>query len=472
MKIVRIVPLCLALSFSLAAFAEDERHTLSVVPGATKTSIKAADGTSEPIIKAQAVPPSKPAAASPTAPPSAGETTLTPGTDPTAPGPDAAGIPVAKSYYSAALEHAVRQYKAAPSDVTYAAVINGLKSVLAGPGGARLSVAILAKDNPYLSDFKPRVVDAGAIRLWSFPKAPERAHVLLQWNDVHQQVVGVGRHKRVVNTSALRFQDFHLPATINVKDAGIANSKEAGKSLVLAGDNEDGSLWVSAYKMTEAGWQANPAFLASLPSFLQNNVSGRLGFRGNDLVFNVGKMLMTTDSNGVKRLLPEAESAHYRFLVKQTETGYVLSPSVPNEDAFVTVHDFMQALHNNRGDLFKTLLVDPHLASIPRYLGLQGKSLDSTARVVEMSMPPSRGQRFRLINIGKDDLIFDVGKVKGVAQIKAIFVAQPDPFLQEISKNFPLYTHFDQVVVEKKEPDPATATAGAAGTPAKAIKRK
>ena len=100
-----------------------------------------------------------------------------------------------------------------------------------------------------------------------------------------------------------------LPSTYKLKPRAsrLLNSKEAGKTLVLAGDNEDGSLWVSAYRLTEAGWQANPAFTSSLPSFLLNNVSGRLGFRGNALVFNVGKMLLTTDSNGVKRLLPEAE---------------------------------------------------------------------------------------------------------------------------------------------------------------------
>lgn len=471
MKIVPFFPLFLALTFPISAFAEDEKHVLSVVP----MGMKPAPSVSKPVNAGAS--PSRvdgtaktPPAALPSAAPGAQTETVNPVPEPGAEGAVPA-VPTTKSFYSASLEQAVRQYKSAPADTTYAAVINGLKSALAAAGASRLSAAILVKDNPYLADFRPRVVESGAVRIWTFPKAPERAHVLLQWYDSHQQVIGAGRHKRVVTSTSLRFQDFHLASQINVKDAGILNSKEAGKSMVLAGDNEDGSLWVSAYKLTEAGWQANPAFTAALPAFLLNNVSGRVGFRGNDVVFNVGKMLNTTDSNGVKRWLPEAESANYKFWVKQTETGYILAPSVPNEESFVVVHDFMRALQQNRGDLLKTLLVDPHLASIPRYLGLQGKSLDSSARVVEMSMPPSRGQRFRLINIGKDDLIFDVGKVKGVAQIKAIFVAQPDPFLQENSKNFPLYSHFDQVVVEKKEAD-AAAAAAAAANPPKAIKRK
>lgn len=470
------------MAFSIAAIAEDEKHVLSVVPMGMKSPGASSKATASPAaaVKAENGTTAKPAAGgSTTAPassaenPPAGAESAMPGDTPgAAPG---AAVPPVKSYYSPALDQAVKQYKAAPSEASFGTIINALKSIIAGAGGSRLSSAILVKDNPYLSDFRPRVLDAGSVRLWSFPKAPERAHILLQWVDTHQQVVGTGRRARVVTSTALRLSDFHLPAQITVKDAGILTSKEAGKSLVLAGDNEDGSLWVSAYKLTEAGWQANPAFTSSLPSFLLNSVSGRLGFRGNDLVFNVGKMLLTTDSNGVKRLLPEAESAHYRFLVKQTDSGYVLAPSVPNEDAFVTVHDFMQALQQNRGDVIKSLLVDPHLASIPRYLGLQGKSLDSSARVVEMFMPPGRGQRFRLINIGKDDLIFDVAKVKGIPQVKAIFVAQPDPFLQEIAKNFPLYSHFDQLAEKKDATEAAAAAAagaGAAGNPAKAIKRK
>lgn len=475
MKILPIASLILAsMTLPLTAFAEDEKHVLSVVPMGVKSPAAVSKPASTSSVKAENGSPAKPVdAASGTAAPasslenpaSGAESTSTPGETP------GVAAPAVKSYYSPALDQALKQYKAAPSDATFGTLINALKSVVAGTGGSRLSSAILVKDNPYLSEFRPRVLDAGAVRLWSFPKAPERAHVLLQWVDSHQQVVGTGRRARVVTSTALRLQDFHLPAQITVKDAGLLNSKESGKTLVLAGDNEDGSLWVSAYKLTEGGWQASPAFTSSLPSFLLNNVSGRLGFRGNDLVFNVGKMLLTTDSNGAKRLLPEAESANYRFLVKQTESGYILAPSVPNEDAFITVHDFMQGLQQNRSDVIKSLLVDPHLASIPRYLGLQGKSLDSSARVVEMFMPPGRGQRFRLINIGKDDLIFDVAKVKGVPQIKAIFVAQPDAFLQEIAKNFPLYSHFDQVA-EKKDAVEAAAAAGAAGNPAKAIKRK
>ena len=398
------------------------------------------------------------------------------------PGEAVPAVP-AKSYYSAVLEQAVKQYRSAPSDATYGQMLGALRSVLLIPGAARISPAIMIKDNPVLSDWKPRVVDAGAVRLWTFPKAPERSHMLMQWFDTHQQVVGAGRRKKLIVSHSLRFQDFNLPAQINVKDAGILAYKEPAKepgkdaavfkTLVISGDNEDGSLWVSAYKFSEGGWQANPAFLTQIPSFLQSNVSGRLSFRGSDLIYNVGKMLLVTDSNGTKRWLPEAESANYRFWLKASEGGYVLAPSVPNEEAFAIVHQFMQALQHSKTDVARSLLVDPHLASIPKYLGLQGKSLDSAARVVEMSLPPSRGQRFRLINIGKDDLIFDVGKAKGLPQIKAIFVAQPDPFLQENSKNFPLYTRFDAPVVEvKKDAELAPAAPGTSGAAAAAVKKK
>jgi hypothetical protein len=69
-----------------------------------------------------------------------------------------------------------------------------------------------------------------------------------------------------------------------------------------------------------------------------------------------------------------------------------------------------------------------------------------------MTVPPNRGQRFRLINAGKDDLIFDVGKLKGQWQIKAIFIAAPDDFLAETAKYFPFYTSYVQAAEAKTQP--------------------
>lgn len=341
------------------------------------------------------------------------------------------------------------------------AMLETLRQILAQT--PRLSVAILVKDNPYLCDFRPLIIEAQAARIWTFPRAAERNHVLLQWTETKQQVVKVGRRQKVVTSTASRISHLTLPAALNVKEAGFVG-KEGGRKLVVAGDAEDGSLWLAAYYPTEAGWQPAVDDFASLPDFLRKNLCGHVGFRAGDMIFNVGRMVEAEDSAGNKRFLPEAESATYKFLVKQSESGYTVHPNVVNLEAFAVVGQFMQSVGAGRPD--KSLLVDPRLAAIPKYLALVGKPVDSGARVVEMYMPPGRGYRFRLVSIGKDDLIFDVAKIKGVNQIKAIFVAPPDPFLSETRQYFPTYARLLQepAVSAPGPADPAAKPASPAGT--------
>ncbi len=471
----------LALSVLLIAggssvLAEDHQHYLSVVPGGTGV-VKA---ISKPSATASAAAPAAakaPASAQKAAPADANsnganqadQSSDTPPQSPTDLGTGETAPP-ARNFYSAALDQAVKQYKAAPSPTAYSQILGALKSLLAGNLSLRVSPTLIVKDNPYLNDFKPRVIDSYGVRIWSFPKAPERSRVLVQWFDVHQQVVGVGRRKKVVSSSTVRLQELAFPKPILVKDGGVVNSKDSGRHLVLAGDAEDGSLALQCYKMGEAGWQDSPEFLAQIPSFLTTNVSGRIAFKGNDLLFNIGKMVQTTDASGAKRLMPEAESATYRFWLKTTDAGFAVASTIPDEDSFSAVYQFMQAIQGGRTDVAKSLLVDPHLVCLPRYLGLQGKSIDASAKVVEMSMPPGRGMRFRLIGIGKDDMIFDVGKYKGQWQIKAIFIAAPDQFLSETSRYFPLYSRFGQA--KEAEPKDSDAAAGGGGGTSSAIKKK
>ena len=54
----------------------------------------------------------------------------------------------------------------------------------------------------------------------------------------------------------------------------------------------------------------------------------------------------------------------------------------------------------------------------------------------------------------------DLGKVKGQNMIKAIFVASPDPFVQETGKYYPTYSHLleiyqagDQTEEQASNPD-------------------
>ena len=466
----------LTLSSLPAANAEDQDHYLSVVPSMVKPLGKAIPaGNIAPVKPVQTTPKANPAATTPATKPANASTAadLAPEAQNGAEGQPADAAAAPKSFYSPVLEQAVKQYRSAPSTYAYSQVLNALKNTLAAAGSFRLSPVILAKDNTYLNDFKPRVLEANGVRVWTFPKAPEKSRALLQWFDVHQQVVGVGRRKKVLTSTSMRFQEMSFAQDMNIKDAGIVATKETGRRLLLAGDLDDGSLGVRSFKMTEAGWQEEADFANQIPAFLTSNVCGRLGFRGSDLVFNVGKMIQITDSSGNKRFLPEAESATYKFLMKNTETGYQVTAAVPNEEPFTAVYQFMQAAAQSRTDVERALVADPKvssaLASLPKYLGLQGRPLDSAAKVVEMSVPPARGNRFRLINIGKDDLIFDVAKIKGQWLIKSIFIAPPDQFLADTSKYFPYYSRFEQKPEAPKEP--ITSTGGGASV-ASAVKRK
>ncbi len=455
---IALLLLSSALSFN-SAFAEDQKQYLSVVPATNNSLPKASPATNNSPAKTSS-PAGSPGAAAKAPESGPGEA-------------EASTAPTARSFYSSVLEQSVSQYKSSPNQQSYSQLFSALKSVLAGASGLRLSVPVLVKDNPYLAEFRPKVLESGGLRLWTFPKASERNRALLQWIEVHQQTTGVGRRKRVVTSTTTRFQEMQFSRSLNIRDTGIVSSKDGNKYLLFSGNSDDGSLAIIPFKLTESGWQENSEFLNQIPGFLSSNLCGRLSFKGNDLVFTVGKMIKSTDSTGVTRFFPEAESNTFKFLLKAGDQGYVVSPNLPDEDAFSVVYQFMQAVSQGRSDAAKALLADPKgsalLVSIPKYLGLQGKPIDPAVKVVEMSLPPGHGNRFRLINLGKDDLIFDLGKYKNQWLVRAIFIAAPDPFLEETSRYYPLLSRFEprQESADKKiTPDPSLA-ANTSGPPKK-----
>lgn len=433
---------CLLLTGLSAVYAEEEQHFLSVVPAGAASTKPAAPATGTQT-DSNANPPADGQSATPEAP-----------------------APVTPSLFSAGLEQALQQYKAAPGEGTFTRVLEALRPLLSQPGAMRYSVANVVKDNPLLADLKPRIIESSGTRIWTFPRVPERNQIVLQWLEKKEQVIQVGRRKRVDVKVFLHAQNFSLPANVVAKEAGFMTMKDEGRALVLSGDGGNGALWLSALRFQDGNWHEVPGYFDNLPAFLIKNVSGHVGFKGSDLIFNIARMVESTDANGNKILLPEAESASYKFWVKATDGGFAIVPSIPDTEAFSTVMQFMTAVQQGRVDSTKPMLSDPRLSSIPKYLGLHGKPLDSNARVVQMVVPPSRGQRYRLTNIGKDDLIFDIGKVKGASQIKALFIAPPDPFLQETAKYFPLYSRLTEPAADKekeKEAAPPTGDAGGDG---------
>lgn len=361
----------------------------------------------------------------------------------------------APSWFSPSVEQAVRQFKSNPTDISFSQILEALKPVLTHPSAFRSHAAVIIKDNPSLQEFKPRVIETSTVRVWTFPKSPQKNQVIIQWLDIKQSIVALPRHKKkTVATATVRAQTILLPEFVNIKDAGFIANKDGQRFLILSGEGEDGSLWVDGYSALEGVWTENPGYINSLPTILVKNVSGHITFRNPDMIFNVARMVQTVDSTGTPRSLPEAESSTYQFWLKLTDSGYFIVPNLPDEEAFRTVQQFVQAIQQGRSDIAKSLLSDARLVSIFKYLGLIGKPLDPGTRVVQMSLPPSKGQRFRLFNMGKDELIFDVGKVKGIPLIKAVFIAPPDPFLQETGKYFPLYGKLTAPAPQDEKPSP------------------
>ena len=207
---VRIALSVLAAASASSAFAEDEQHFSTVAnPSAQQpmsTRIAAASSAGKPSSSSVAGPKTGSA-------PSPGNSSDGNGSDSTQ-SADNVSDTVAPTnthpFYSAALEQAVKQYRTSPDSASYGQLLDALKSVLVGAGGLRVSPAVLLKDNPYIVDYKPKVIDTNGVRVWSIPKAPDHSRVLVHWMDVKQQVVGFGRRKHVVTSSSARFQQLTL----------------------------------------------------------------------------------------------------------------------------------------------------------------------------------------------------------------------------------------------------------------------
>lgn len=340
------------------------------------------------------------------------------------------------------LAQAGAAYKAQPDASTFGEFLRVFKGMLVQPAIAKAPAAAIVKANPILIELGVKVVDAGSGRLWTFPRVQHTREVIAQWNDVKTVTTFTGRRRRIKHVSYITTPRLHsliIPTEVTVKDARFIGGEEGARFLVLVGDEAGSKLWLHAFR-TENGLLVDaPNHFDSIPSFLTNNVSGRVSFRGSDLIFNVGRVVPAEGAQPTQ--LPEAESSTYRFWVKLTDTGYQLQKYVPDIVQFSTVRQFLEALANNRTDIARSMVADSKLLSIPKYVGVRGPS--STFRVVQMASPPSGAPRYRIITSQKDDLIFEIAKMKDKPIVRAIFIASPDTFLQEIGKILPTY---DQVV--------------------------
>lgn len=357
------------------------------------------------------------------------------------------------------LTQAYDAYKTEPNAVTWAEVMRQFKQLIALPGLQKVPSAAIIKSNPVLSDMGVRALDAGTGRLWTFTKIQANHEAVLQWTNTKSTVTYTGRRHKIkhVSTSVSHHMGSLLvPPTISLKEARLVGGAEPSRFLVLVGEEHGSNLWLQAYGNVDGVWTANPSHFDSIPTFLKEHVSGKVSFRGQDLIFNVGRVV-PGKVKGTESNLPEAESSTYRFLVRLTEAGYVLAPHLPNAQNFGIVRTFLEAIAGNRTDQAKSYITDAKLLSIPRYVGMRGPN--PNFRVAELAMPPSGASRFRIITGGKTDLIFEVAKVKERQLIRAIFIAPPDSFVSEITAHLPTF--------DKVAPPPPAPTDQLTAEPAK-----
>lgn len=363
-------------------------------------------------------------------------------------------MPVALPPPSQVLQQAFGAYKANPNPAAFTEFLRIFKILLNDPATHKLSAAAIIKANPVLAEAGAKPLDAGAGRVWTFPRMPFNRELIVQWADTKAQVSFVGRRhriKKVTYATTWRMQSVYVPANVKVKEARVAAGPEGARALSLVGEENGSSLWLHAFKNVDGSWKDSPTQFDSIPAFLTQNVSGKVQFRGTDLIFLVGRVVAaTTSESGIKTgALPEADSSTYKFWLRLSENGYVLEHRLPDEEQYRVVLAFLHAVQQSHTDAAKTMLLDSKLVSIPRYVGVKNSS--TAFKVVQMASPGGGSFRYRLVTFMKDDLIFDVAKIKDRMLIKSIFIAPADPFLQEIAKNLP---QFDKIS-EPPPPKPA-----------------
>lgn len=357
--------------------------------------------------------------------------------------------------FSQAIADSLAVYRSNPTADSSARLLDAIGSVLSRPGNSRATAQSLNKANPGLADLGLKIMDSAGIRLIHFHKTSTKNLALLLWTESKPVVVQQGRKTKVVGTTTTLHNGIVLIAP-------FANLKEVarfGNRIVVSGESLTGSLFVSALKLSDNVWKEDSSFTSALPSFLCKDTSGSVSARGGNLIFNVAK-LIRVNNGGQDQIIQEAESATYKFLVRPTEAGFAISSTVADEEPLRLVYQFMQLIAAGKSEQAKSLLIDGRMISLLKYLNLNGKALPAETRVAEMSTTASVGSRYRIFNIGRNDLIFDVGKVKGTTIIKAIFIAPVEPFLCESARYFPLFL--------KQQDAPANETATISPLPEKA----
>ena len=368
--------------------------------------------------------------------------------------PNAADNQIAQER-SLLLDQSLKKYREQPDKASFEKVFHNWKDFLSQPAVGRLSESSLLAAKPQLKELGLKAIDAGAARIWTFPRISECDSVIVQWQNVipgRSQIKRVHGRKRIVKGPALisqRLQVIDLPFSITINAGRLVQSSvvlstpnkkqqvkpEGMRALILVGAAKSGVVFLRAYKLTEAGFmEDNEIFASVLPYFLQNLI-GKVSFSGNDLVLSIGGGMDTGKEGNQPDSKPIASSlsTSYRLVLHFVNNRYQLEGAGGEAGPLTIVEQFLFALQHDRQDLVKAWLIDPKLASIPKYLGLVGRR--EVIRVLPMTNPGNGSSRFRLVTSLPDDLIVDVGKIKSQWLIKALFIAPADPLVQKLLGN-------------------------------------
>lgn len=382
------------------------------------------------------------------------------------PGPQTLAVPAAP-VVSPALQAALASYNQSPDQQGFDRLVAVMKDALVQPPLRDLEGSTIIKNHPALGDLGARVFDAGGAKLWAFNRCPfAQTVIILTGHAAAPSLPG----KTPAFPAVYRAQLLSLPPSISVSAAKIVSKSApapvklvkgvrgkvvkrpaapapqpvaaagAPKYLVITGnDRTTGLITLYGLRPSEAGWTAAPELFTSVPPFLLSSVQGRASFSGPDLVLSIGSNKGPSEKPAGASGKGAAASSSYKIVLKFVNSKYLLEGKGYDEGPAMVVHQFLQAIKDGRQDLAKAWLADDHLSSIPKYLGLYGKS-DQVYKLVAMSNPMGGGSRFRVVTFGKDDLILDVGVIKkydygkprSYVAIKALFVAPPDPFAKKL----------------------------------------
>lgn len=361
------------------------------------------------------------------------------------------------------LAKAIDDYKAAPGDTTWVPVVTFLQTLLNDAQATQSDLSKLQTYVPQLSQLGLKVFDGGQARIWTFPQITQSREVIVEWREVkstkpaagvkvapktvvaHTQLISIPDvlvgDAKVVGVPTREAVVSKAPLVKGAKPAvksPVAVAKNPGaKFLVLTGnDKATRTVWWSSYKFTSNGFVPANDLMANIPPSL-NNVQGKVGLSGSDLVVTVTPSVGQTTSYG------KPDASAYKLVFHLNGGKYVMEGTAVDESIHSVIFQFLRAERDGRLELAKTWVTDPKLASIPKYIGLSSRVSDAQMRLVAMPNPMNGCQRFRLVTYTRDDLIFDVGrrndpKSKQIQWvIKSIFVAPADPALQKFARNLP-----------------------------------